>query len=804
MTERDLIRRLEKTPVPPPPEDLAARIINDIPAEVELHPEFEHEEHRRRFHRRPVWMAAAAAVTIALTGAVTWELRYERPQVEMIGAENHRREIFEQIDEAEEIVAGRLVVADTVDGGKINLEAAADPDRESSHRPTSEGDVQQGKRKAIQEKNGAVIRRVPIPDPAPATEGRRRQTQETSPSAMGKTDDNIWGALKAQGEMTESASVEPSTEIAQDQVEPNSPETEGESATNLVIVMKPAAFADQIIVAESPKVDTRRPSAMAGEATVSRESRLEESPLAYEIQRNDSGVARDKLANKQAPPAQKFADYFIAGTVVAPPAPPELKKSKVEGVVALPSTGGTAEPNDKPYGDVFFEHTGVNPFVDSEDDRLSTFGLDVDTGSFTVARRYLRDGNLPPRAAIRIEEFVNFFDYGDAPPRRSDFRLIVEGAPSVFAAGDRTYTLRLAVKAREVDAADRPPAVLVFCIDVSGSMNRENRLGLVKKALFELLENLRRDDHVGLVVYGSSGRVLLKPTTDHDEIRRAIDRLQAGGATNAEQGLVLAYDLLRDGDDDGRLRRVILCSDGVANVGRTGPDSILERIRREASGGIELTTVGFGMGNYNDTLMEQLADSGNGRYAYVDGLSEARRIFVEELTGTLLTLGHDAKAQVEFDPDVVSRWRLLGYENRDIADHLFRDPTVDAGEIGAGHTVTAIYEVKLRPKVGRRDRVATLRLRYRPMGETREIELDETLRVSHLAKSWEDASPALKLASSVAEFAEILKGAYWARDGDLDDVQRRVRLLEDGKVEDKERLDTLVEMVSTARGLRRR
>ena len=340
--------------------------------------------------------------------------------------------------------------------------------------------------------------------------------------------------------------------------------------------------------------------------------------------------------------------------------------------------------------------------------------------------------------------------------------------------GERYYTLRLAVKAREVDAADRPSAVLVFCVDVSGSMARENRLELVKKALYELLENLRRDDYVGLVVYGSTGEVLLRPTTNHDEIRRAIDRLRSGGSTNAEEGLSLAYDLLDDGENDGRIRRVILCSDGVANVGRTGPDSILERIRRETGEGIELTTVGFGMGNYNDVLMEQLADAGDGRYAYVDDLTEARRIFVEELTGTLFTLGREAKAQVEFDPEVVSRWRLLGYENRDIADERFRDPTVDAGEIGAGHTVTAVYEVKLQEDVSRSDTVATLRFRYRPVGRDDAVEMEKSLRVGDLAKSWEKATPALKLASLVAEFAELLKGTYWAKDDDLEEVLERL------------------------------
>ena len=444
-----------------------------------------------------------------------------------------------------------------------------------------------------------------------------------------------------------------------------------------------------------------------------------------------------------------------------------------------PSTGGITEPNDAPYGDVFFREYGVNPFIDTEDDRLSTFGLDVDTGSYTVVRRYLRDGHLPPREAVRVEELVNYFDYGDQPPREGDFALTAEGAPSPFGEGKRYQVLRFAVNARAVDAADRPPALLVFVVDVSGSMNRENRLGLVKKALFELLDNLRADDRVGLVVYGSRGEVVLEPSTDHQDIRSAIGRLRAGGSTNAEEGLVLGYELADRFRDEISINRVILCSDGVANVGRTGPESILEQIKTFADQGIELTAVGFGMGNYNDVLMERLADTGDGRYAYVDALPEARRIFVEELTGTLMTIGAEAKAQVEFNPEVVSRYRLLGYENRDIADERFRDPTVDAGEIGAGHTVTALYEIKLNEGVNRRSKttLATLRMRYRPRGEQQPVELEERIRVRDLAKTWENASPALRLATLVGEYAEILKGAYWAKDADMNEVLFRAQEL---------------------------
>jgi len=526
-------------------------------------------------------------------------------------------------------------------------------------------------------------------------------------------------------------------------------------------------------------------------------------------------IPKDKLVVSEAPVVDVTSTTL--GNALRPPVtvqqPTYAARKRFPtppGRRPIPSTGGTAEPNDQPYGDVFFEPTGVNPFVDTEDDRLSTFGLDVDTGSYTVTRRYLRDGHLPPPAAIRVEEFVNAFDYGDPAPRHRDFNLVAEGAPNPFGDRERSYLLRFAVTARQVDAEDRPPALLIFTVDVSGSMARENRLGLVKRALALLLDELRPDDRVGLVVFGSTGRVPLEPTRDHEAIREAIQRLEPGGSTNAEEGLVLAYrmaDRFRDEleeEPDGRrpIVRVILCSDGVANVGRTGASSILERIRRETGKGIQLTTVGFGMGNYNDTLMERLADTGDGRYAYVDDLDEARRIFVEELSGTLLTIADDARSQVEFNPRVVARWRLLGYENRDIADERFRDPTVDAGEVGAGQTVTALYEVKLRPRVPSHRTVAVLRLRYRPTGEQRFVELERTLRARDLAATWEEASPSLKLASLAAEFAEILKGSYWAKHDDLGDVLRRLKRLH-GPLARRERVQELGELVRRALMLQR-
>ncbi|HEV2851824.1 MAG TPA: von Willebrand factor type A domain-containing protein [Thermoanaerobaculia bacterium] len=455
----------------------------------------------------------------------------------------------------------------------------------------------------------------------------------------------------------------------------------------------------------------------------------------------------------------------------------------------------------QPYPDVKYKSAGVNGFEETAKDRLSTFGLDVDTASYTVARRYLSDSNLPDPRSVRVEEFVNFFDYGDAPPTRGDFAIKAEGGPSPFAQGPRYRLLRFNIRGRVVDPAKRRPAVLTFVIDISGSMDMENRLELVKRSLSLLLDQLKPTDRIGLVVYGSEARVLLEPTNDREAVRQAIDRLHTDGATNAEAGLTLGYDVAARNFRLNASNRILLCSDGVANVGLAGPQAILGRIGREARRGIELSTLGFGMGNYNDHLMEQLADKGDGRYAYIDTIDEAKRVLVEEVTGTLQTIAKDAKVQVEFNPAVVARYRLLGYENRAIADERFRDDKVDAGEVGAGHGVTALYEIELKPGASSDGLVAALHLRYRSPEVGNQTETVRKLYLSELARSWEQASPAFRLAASVGAFAEILRESPWAK-GMLSDVTREIRAaaaaLPKRNQSAAERVQELVEMVSRA------
>ncbi|MBN1310374.1 MAG: von Willebrand factor type A domain-containing protein [Anaerolineae bacterium] len=439
-------------------------------------------------------------------------------------------------------------------------------------------------------------------------------------------------------------------------------------------------------------------------------------------------------------------------------APPE------EPNLVVPQTTSAAAPPD----DMFFQDYGTNPFVDASADNLSTFAVDVDTGSYTLTRSYLNDGNRPPPEAIRLEEFVNYFEQDYSLPQHDAFNILIEAAPSPFTA-ERTLVMRVGLQGYDVPDEQRPDATLIFVIDVSGSMNRENRLGAVKESLRALLDGLRPTDQVGIVVYGSRGRVILQPTplSKHNRILSAINKLQPEGSTNAEEGLRLAYEMATANYDSERINRLVLCSDGVANVGNTGPDAILETVRQQARDGITLTTAGFGMGNYNDVLMEQLADDGDGTYHYVDTQAEARRLFVEGLTGTLLTIAKNAKVQVEFKPQVVIAYRLMGYENRDVADKDFRNNEVDAGEIGAGHSVTALYEVVLSEQAQPTDVVATVRMRWEDPETGQVAEIEKALTPQEIAGSFEQASPRFRLDVAVAGFADELGQGAWAQNADL-------------------------------------
>jgi Ca-activated chloride channel family protein len=443
----------------------------------------------------------------------------------------------------------------------------------------------------------------------------------------------------------------------------------------------------------------------------------------------------------------------------------------------VPPPEGLVPPNDEPYADTFYEDYGVNPFVDTEDDHLSTFAIDVDTASYTVMRRYVGDGHLPPDESVRVEEYVNYFEQDYEPPAEGAFAIHLEGAPSPFG-GERHYLVRVGLQGYEVDPGDRDDVVLTFVIDVSGSMDMENRLGLVKQSLRMLVDELRPTDRVGIVVYGSQAWTVLETTPvgeNREIILQAIDSLRPQGSTYAEEGLVMGYQMAARAYDPQATNRVILCSDGVANVGNTGPASILERIRDYAAQGIYMTSLGFGMGNYNDVLLEQLANDGDGFYAYVDTLREAERVLVERLPSTLQVIARDARVQVEFNPDVVRSYRLIGYENRDMADEDFRDDTVDAGELGPGHSVTALYEIKFHADEPSPETAMTVYVRYQDPEDGEWRELQASIGRTDFAPTFEQTSIRFQLDAVVAEYAEILRDSYWARESSLEDVLLQAR-----------------------------
>lgn len=337
-----------------------------------------------------------------------------------------------------------------------------------------------------------------------------------------------------------------------------------------------------------------------------------------------------------------------------------------------------------------------NPFLAVMQNPLSTFSIDVDTASYSNVRRFLTSGTLPPPGAVRIEELVNYFRYDYGAPADTDgapFAAHMEVAECPWRPEHRL--VRIGLKGREIAAEDRPASNLVFLLDVSGSMNQPNKLPLVKQGLRMLVEGLRENDRVAIVVYaGASGLVLESTSGDNQEtILSAIDQLTPGGSTNGASGIQLAYEVATRHFIKGGTNRVILATDGDFNVGVTDQSQLVKLIEEQAKSDVFLSVLGFGMGNLKDSTLEQLADRGNGNYAYVDTEREARKVLVEQLAGTLITIAKDVKIQLEFNPARVAAYRLIGYENRLLAKEDFNDDTKDAGEIGAGHTVTALYEV---------------------------------------------------------------------------------------------------------------
>lgn len=445
-----------------------------------------------------------------------------------------------------------------------------------------------------------------------------------------------------------------------------------------------------------------------------------------------------------------------------------------------------------------YEHIDDNPVVLASREPTTTFSIDVDTGAYANVRRYLEAGQLPPADAVRIEELINYFNYDYEVPGEAStpFSVTTELAPSPWNKDRHLLHVGLQGYKPATGGGDRPAANLVFLLDVSGSMRAPYKLGLVKSAIKMLGRQLDAKDSVSIVVYAGASGVVLQPTpgSRYAEISSAVDQLQAGGSTNGESGIRLAYELAAQAFKPEGINRVILATDGDFNVGVANIETLKDLVARKRESGIALTTLGFGRGNYNDHLMENLADIGNGAYAYIDSISEARKVLVEELDSTLMIIAKDVKIQIEFNPANVSEYRLIGYVNRRLANEDFNNDRVDAGEIGAGHSVTALYEIALAGRgaglhtplryastsllssseksgSAKADELLELRLRYKPvidgdgkmlpvqssvMTQTSRL-ITQTVATQDVTESMAQASESFRFSAAIAAFGQQLR-----------------------------------------------
>ena len=389
------------------------------------------------------------------------------------------------------------------------------------------------------------------------------------------------------------------------------------------------------------------------------------------------------------PPPSPSAMVMVTGSRVAQAAGPEAGAAPIDTSYRyVPPVVVPTEPDRERY-----EGEAVSPVKLVAAEPVSTFSVDVDTAAYANARRFIKDGQMPPADAVRTEEFINYFRYDYDTPRAPSqpFTVALDVAASPWNATSRL--VRLGLSGYEMPKQDRPPANLVFLLDVSGSMNSRDKLPLVKTALRSLVNQLTAQDRVSIVVYAGAAGLVLEPTSDATAIRNALDQLAAGGSTAGGAGLELAYRIAEGTRIEGGVNRVVLATDGDFNVGVSDRDALVDLIERKREAGITLTVLGFGRGNVNDAMMEQIADHGNGNYAYIDSALEARKVLGEQMGATIFTIAKDVKIQVEFNPAVVGQYRLIGYENRALREQDFDDDAVDAGDIGAGHQVTALYEV---------------------------------------------------------------------------------------------------------------
>lgn len=432
-----------------------------------------------------------------------------------------------------------------------------------------------------------------------------------------------------------------------------------------------------------------------------------------------------------------------------------------------------------------------NPIKRVTEEPVSTFSIDVDTGAYANVRRLLNAGSLPPKNAVRIEELINYFSYDYPVPDSTEqpFSVTTEIAPTPW--NSKTKLLHIGIKGYQLAREQLPPANLVFLVDVSGSMDSPDKIGLLKSALKMLSKQMTEKDSIAIAVYAGAAGTVLEPTPANNigKISAALDSLTAGGSTNGGAGINLAYNLAQQAFIKDGINRVILATDGDFNVGTVNFDALINLIEEKRKSGITLTTLGFGTGNYNDKLMEQVADAGNGNYAYIDSLNEARKVLVEEVGSTLHSIAQDVKIQIEFNPNLVSEYRLIGYENRLLKREDFNNDKVDAGEIGAGHTVTALYEVALKGEGGERlealrytdekaaddnksKELAFLRLRYKLKHGDDSRLIETPLLKSAILDNLNNTSNNFRYSAAVAAFGQLLRGGQYTEKFNYQDVKQ--------------------------------
>ena len=460
-----------------------------------------------------------------------------------------------------------------------------------------------------------------------------------------------------------------------------------------------------------------------------------------------------------------FAAIVISGCSSTKPQYQAVLASSTSAVneseVWEPSVGNDLPILRENRAQQIFRDYGVNPTVSTKTESISTFAMDVDTASYKIAKESIENHQMPPKAAIRVEEFVNNFDYA-YQTGEDIFSIGAEVVPSPFRPG--FHVLHVGIQAQDIPSSERLPAHLVLVADVSGSMAFENKMALQKEAFTTLVSQLKPDDTVALVAYQDNAKVILKPTSakHRSKIYRAIKKLQAGGGTNAVEGLIEGYQLAEEIAYPGYINRVILTSDGMANIGSVEPKEMVQKIQQYREKNIFLTTVGVGRSMYNDYLLEQLANHGNGNYLYFANTKDIQAAFVDGLTTQLQAVAKDAKVQIQFDPNVVTHYRQLGYENRALQTEDFLDANKDGGELGVNHQITVLYEIKLSDNSSQAD-LATLGLSYkRPQGSA-VLEITKPIPHSVVRKQSEKASPDTGLAIASAAFAEKLRQSYWSR-----------------------------------------